>query len=128
VNKRELNGNYAFTFSGMSGNGSFSSGFFAAVEDSRRTGVGISPTAQLDTNAVGAEGRPSLTGTYSLAPDIAADDSEFFGQLGEACLAMLANGTPSSSSSTPPAEAEDRLGDHGKKRTPPLIATSPNNR
>src|SRR3977135_811416 len=69
VNNAELNGNYAFTFNGVSGNGAFSS-VFAAVGRFTADGAGNLTNGQLDTNAVGGGGAAqSFTGTYSIGAD-----------------------------------------------------------
>src|SRR5882762_7249834 len=53
VNNAKLNGNYAFTFSGISGNGSISS-VFGTVGRFTADGVGNLANGELDTNGVGA--------------------------------------------------------------------------
>jgi len=63
MNNAALNGNYAFTFNGMSGNGNFASAF-GAVGRFTADGAGHLANGELDTNAVGAEGPRNL----SLAP------------------------------------------------------------
>jgi hypothetical protein len=71
VNNAELNGSYAFTFSGISGNGSISSPF-AAVGRFTSDGAGNLTNGELDTNGVGAGATvaaQSFTGTYSIGAD-----------------------------------------------------------
>jgi hypothetical protein len=53
VNNAELNGDYAFTFTGISGNGSVSS-VFAAVGRFTADGAGNLTNGELATNGVGA--------------------------------------------------------------------------
>jgi len=93
VNNAELNGNYAFTFSGMSGNGSFSS-VFAAVGRFTADGVGNLTNGQLDTNAVGGGGAAqAFTGTYSIGADNRGLMTlNFSGSSAKLAFAMLANG------------------------------------
>src|SRR6266481_5908002 len=70
VNNAELNGDYAFTFNGITGNGGVSS-VFAAVGRFTADGAG-NLNGELDTNGVGA-GAPavtqSFTGTYAIGAD-----------------------------------------------------------
>jgi hypothetical protein len=69
VNNASLNGNYAFTFSGITGNGTLSS-VFAAVGRFTADGAGNLTNGELDTNAVGGGGAAqSFTGTYSIGAD-----------------------------------------------------------
>src|SRR5882724_10909897 len=81
VNDAKLNGNYAFTFSGIRGNGSISS-VFASVGRFTADGAGNLTNGELDSNGVGAGttlvAQP-FTGTYSIGADNLA-------------FAMLANG------------------------------------
>ncbi len=74
VNNAALNGNYAFTFTGKSGNGTVSSAF-GAVGRFTADGAGNLTNGELDSNTVGGGDwrRPSR-----------CDDSEFFRQLDEA--------------------------------------------
>jgi len=70
-NVAELNGNYAFTFSGITGNGSVSS-VFAAVGRFTADGAGNLTNGELETNGVGARAAlvaQSFTGTYSIGAD-----------------------------------------------------------
>src|SRR6266851_5749992 len=69
VNNAELNGNYAFTFRGISGNGTVSS-VFGAVGRFMADGAGNLTNGELDTNAVGGgAAAQSFTGTYSIGAD-----------------------------------------------------------
>lgn len=71
VNAHELNGNYAFSFSGIRGNGSVES-VFAAVGRFTADGAGNLTNGELDTNGVGVgttfTAQP-FTGTYSIGTD-----------------------------------------------------------
>src|SRR6267378_1975769 len=70
-NDAELNGNYAFTFSGITGNGSVSS-VFATVGRFTADGAGNLTNGELETNGVGARAAlvaQSFTGTYSIGAD-----------------------------------------------------------
>jgi hypothetical protein len=67
----ELNGNYAFTFNGITGNGGVSS-VFAAVGRFTADGAGNLTNGELDTNGVGAGAAvvaQSFTGTYAIGAD-----------------------------------------------------------
>src|SRR6266403_1065319 len=67
-NDAELNGNYAFAFSGITGNGSVSS-VFAAVGRFTADGAGNLTNGELETNGVGTRAAlvaQSFTGTYSI--------------------------------------------------------------
>jgi len=69
VNNAELNGNYAFTFSGVSGNGSISS-VYGAVGRFTADGAGNVTNGELDTNTVGGGAvAQSFTGTYAIGTD-----------------------------------------------------------
>jgi len=71
VNDAELNGNYAFSFSGIRGNASVSS-VFAAVGRFTADGAGNITNGELDTNGVGAGTNfvaQAFTGTYSIGAD-----------------------------------------------------------
>src|SRR5258707_11653336 len=69
VNNAELNGNYAFTFRGISGNGTVSS-VFGAVGRFTADGAGNVTNGELDTNTVGGgTAAQSFTGTYSIGAD-----------------------------------------------------------
>src|SRR5216684_4279658 len=69
ANNAELNGDYAFTFTGIKGTGSISS-VFAAVGRFTADGAGNLANGELDTNTVGGgAAAQSFTGTYSIAAD-----------------------------------------------------------
>jgi hypothetical protein len=93
VNNAELNGNYAFTFSGMSGNGNFAS-TFGAVGRFTADGAGNLTNGQLDTNAVSGGGAAqSFTGTYSIGADNRGTMTlNFPGSSARLAFAMLADG------------------------------------
>jgi len=69
-NNAELNGNYAFTFNGITGNGGVSS-VFAAVGRFTADGAGNVTNGELVTNGVGAgaTSAQSFTGTYAIGAD-----------------------------------------------------------
>jgi hypothetical protein len=93
VNNAALNGNYAFTFNAMSGNGTFASAF-AAVGRFTADGAGNLTNGELDTNAVGGGGAAqSFTGTYSIGADNrGVMILNFSGSSAKLAFAMLANG------------------------------------
>src|SRR5467141_3224874 len=95
VNNAKLNGNYAFTFSGISGNGSISS-VFGTVGRFTADGVGNLANGELDTNGVGAGAAlvaQSFTGTYSIgADDRGVMTWNFSGSSAKLAFAMMANG------------------------------------
>ena len=69
VNNAELNGDYAFTFNGITGSGGVSS-VFAAVGRFRADGAGNLTNGELDTNGVsGAAVAQAFTGTYAIGAD-----------------------------------------------------------
>ena len=71
VNAQELNGNYAFSFSGIRGNASVAS-VFAAVGRFTADGAGNLTNGELDTNGVGVGSTltaQAFTGTYSIGAD-----------------------------------------------------------
>src|SRR5467141_2605224 len=92
-NDAELNGNYAFAFSGITGNGSVSS-VFAAVGRFTADGAGNLTNGQLDTNAVGGgAAAQTFTGTYSIGADNrGAMTLNSSGGSARLAFAMLANG------------------------------------
>src|SRR6266581_4346465 len=94
VNNAELNGDYAFTFSGISGNGSVSS-VFAAVGRFTADGAGNLTGGELATNGAGA-GAVSpqpFTGTYSIGADNRGVMTlNFSGSSARLAFAMMANG------------------------------------
>src|SRR3989442_15619228 len=95
LNNAKLNGNYAFTFSGISGNGSISS-VFGTVGRFTADGVGNLANGELDTNGVGAGAAlvaQSFTGTYSIgADDRGVMTWNFSGSSAKLAFAMMANG------------------------------------
>jgi hypothetical protein len=95
VNNAELNGNYAFTFSGITGNGSVSS-VFAAVGRFTADGVGNLTSGEMDTNRVGAGPAlvaQSFSGTYAIDGDNRGVMTlTFSGSSAKFAFAMLANG------------------------------------
>jgi hypothetical protein len=71
VNDAELNGNYAFSFSGIHGNASVASAF-ATVGRFTADGAGNLTNGELDTNGVGVGTNfvaQAFTGTYSIGAD-----------------------------------------------------------
>src|SRR5712664_2618157 len=93
ANNASLNGNYAFTFNGISGNGTVSSAF-AAVGRFTADGAGNLTNGQLDTNTVGGGGAAqSFTGTYSIGADNRGVMTlNFSGSSAKLTFAMMANG------------------------------------
>ncbi len=93
VNNAALNGNYAFTFNGISGNGTVSSAF-AAVGRFTADGAGTLTNGQLDTNTLGGGGAAqSFTGTYSIGADNRGVMTlNFSGSSAKLTFAMMANG------------------------------------
>src|SRR6266446_6266139 len=93
ANNAAMNGNYAFTFNGMSGNGNFASAF-AAVGRFTADGAGNLTNGELDTNAVGGGGAAQgFTGTYSIGADNRGVMTlNFSGSSAKLAFAMLANG------------------------------------
>src|SRR5467141_2344810 len=94
VNNAELNGNYAFTFNGFSGNTSVSS-VFAAVGRFAADGAGNLASGELVTNGVGAgaSSPQSFTGTYSIGADNRGVMTlNFAGSSAKLAFAMTANG------------------------------------
>ncbi len=94
VNNAELNGNYAFTFSGISGNGSISS-VFGAVGRFTADGAGNLTNGELVTNGVGAGAASpqSFSGTYAIGADNRGVMTlSFSGSSAKLAFAMMANG------------------------------------
>ena len=94
ANNAELNGNYAFTFSGISGNGSISS-VFGAVGRFTADGAGNLTNGELVTNGVGAGATSpqSFTGTYAIGADNRGVMTlNFSGSSAKIAFAMMANG------------------------------------
>jgi len=94
VNDAELNGNYAFSFSGIHGNASVAS-TYAAVGRFTADGAGNITNGELDTNGVGIGTfvAQAFTGTYSIGADHRGVMT-FTGPGGSLrfAFAMLANG------------------------------------
>src|SRR5713101_7349753 len=93
VNNAELNGNYAFTFRGISGNGTVSS-VFGAVGRFTADGAGNVTNGELDTNtAGGGTAAQSFTGTYSIGADNrGVMNLNISGSSARLAFAMMANG------------------------------------
>src|SRR5712671_6074255 len=90
----ELNGNYAFTFNGFSGNASVSS-VFATVGRFTADGAGNLPSGELVTNSLGAgaSSPQSFTGTYSIGVDNRGVMTlNFAGSSAKLAFAMTTNG------------------------------------
>lgn len=71
VNNAELNGSYAFSFNGMSGNGNVSTAF-ASVGRFTADGAGHLTNGELDTNGIGTDAAlvaQSFAGSYSIGAD-----------------------------------------------------------
>ena len=94
MNDAKLNGDYAFSFSGLSGNGTTSSAF-GAVGRFTADGAGNLTNGELVTNGVGAgaTSAQSFTGSYSIGADNrGAMTLNFSGSSAKLAFAMLANG------------------------------------
>ncbi|HEV2522547.1 MAG TPA: hypothetical protein VGT24_09215 [Candidatus Acidoferrales bacterium] len=95
VNDAKMNGDYAFTFNGISGNGNVSS-TFAAVGRFAADGAGTLTNGELVTNTVGAGATSAqvFTGTYSIGADNRGVMTLNFsgGSSAKLAFAMLANG------------------------------------
>jgi hypothetical protein len=94
ANNAELNGNYAFTFSGSSGNGTVSS-VFAAVGRFSADGAGNLSNGELVTNGAGAGATSpqAFTGTYAIGADNRGVMTlNFSGGSAKLAFAMMANG------------------------------------
>src|ERR1700686_2396345 len=94
VNNAKLNGDYAFSFSGVSGNGTTSSAF-GAVGGFTADGAGNLTGGELVTNGVGAgaTSAQSFTGSYSIGADNRGVMTlNFSGSSAKLAFAMLANG------------------------------------
>ncbi len=94
VNNAELNGNYAFTFNGLTGNAS-GSVVFAAVGRFTADGAGNVTNGELDTNGVGAGSQLTalaFTGTYSIGADNRGVMSLNIPGGARLAFAMMANG------------------------------------
>ncbi len=94
VNNAALNGNYAFTFTGVSGNGTTSS-VFGAVGRFTADGAGNLTSGELVTNGAGAgaTSAQAFTGTYSIGADNRGVMTlNFSGSSAKLAFAILANG------------------------------------
>ena len=72
VNNAEMNGDYAFTFNGMTTGGGGASTVFAAVGRFTADGAGNLTNGELDTNSAQPQERASaltFTGTYAIGAD-----------------------------------------------------------
>jgi hypothetical protein len=95
VNNAALNGNYAFTFNGMTTGGGNSSTPFAAVGRFTSDGAGNLTNGELDTNGVGPQEKliaQSFTGTYSIGADNRGVMNLNIPGGGTLAFAMMANG------------------------------------
>jgi hypothetical protein len=94
-NNVELNGNYAFTFSGMSGSGAGTSAF-AAVGRFTADGAGNVTNGEMDTNGIGPGSvlsAQSFTGTYVIGPDNRGQMTlSFGGSSATLAFVVMANG------------------------------------
>ena len=94
ANNADLNGDYAFTFSGISGNGTISS-VFGAVGRFTADGAGNVTNGELVNNTVGtgATSAQSFTGTYSISADNRGVMTlNFSGSSAKLAFAMMADG------------------------------------
>jgi hypothetical protein len=90
VNNAEMNGSYAFTFTGISGNGTVSS-VYGAVGRFTADGAGNVTNGQLDINTVGGGAvAQTFTGTYSIGADNRGVMTLSIGA--RLAFAMMANG------------------------------------
>src|SRR6266404_2490874 len=92
-NNAALNGNYAFNFTGVSGNGAVSS-VFGAVGRFTADGAGNLTNGELDTNTVGSgAAAQSFTGTYAIGADNRGVMTlNIGGGSAKLAFAMMANG------------------------------------
>jgi trimeric autotransporter adhesin len=93
-NNSALKGNYAFSFSGITGNGTISS-IFAAVGRFAADGTGNLTSGEIDTNGVGtgALTAQSFTGTYTIGADNRGTMTmNFSGGSAKFAFAMTADG------------------------------------
>src|SRR5256884_124175 len=98
VNNAELNGNYAFTFSGFTGNSGGSS-VFGAVGRFTADGSGNITNGELDTNGVGpgaALAAQAFTGTYAIGADNRGVMTLNIPGGAKLAFAMMANGNAQS--------------------------------
>jgi hypothetical protein len=94
VNNAELNGNYAFTFNGLTGNAN-GSVVFAAVGRFTADGAGNVTNGELDTNGVGPGSQLTaltFTGTYAIGADNRGVMSLNIPGGAKLAFAMMANG------------------------------------
>ncbi|HKV61180.1 MAG TPA: hypothetical protein VJO16_04655 [Candidatus Acidoferrum sp.] len=95
VNNAELQGNYAFSFNGITGSGAISS-VFAAAGRFTADGAGNLTSGELDTNGIGPGALLSaqaFTGTYSIGSDNRGVMTlNFAGTSAKLAFAMTANG------------------------------------
>ncbi len=94
VNNTELNGNYAFTFNGLTGNAN-GSVVFAAVGRFTADGAGNVTNGELDTNGVGPGSQLTaiaFTGTYAIGADNRGVMSLNIPGGAKLAFAMMANG------------------------------------
>jgi hypothetical protein len=94
VNNAELNGNYAFTFNGLTGNAN-GSVVFAAIGRFTADGAGNVTNGELDTNGVGTGSQLTalaFTGTYSIGADNRGVMSLNIPGGARLAFAMMANG------------------------------------
>jgi hypothetical protein len=94
VNNAKLNGDYAFGFSGINGNGTTSSAF-GAVGRFTADGAGNLTNGELVNNSAGAgaSGAQSFTGSYAIGADKRGVMTlSFSGSSAKLAFAMLANG------------------------------------
>ncbi len=95
VNNAEMNGEYAFTFNGMTTGGGGASTIFAAVGRFTADGAGNVTNGELDTNGVGPQERltaQTFTGTYSIGADHRGVMNLNIPGGGTLAFAMMANG------------------------------------
>ena len=94
VNNAELRGNYAFDFSGVSGNTSLAS-VYAAVGRFTADGAGNLTNGELDTNGVsGGSAAQAFTGTYAIGADSRGVMTlDIGGSTAKLAFAMMANGS-----------------------------------
>jgi hypothetical protein len=96
VNNAELQGDYAFTFNGMTTGGSGGSTPFAAVGRFTSDGAGNLTNGLLDTNGVGLPEKlidQAFTGTYSIGTDNRGVMNLNIPGGGKLAFVMMANGT-----------------------------------
>jgi len=95
VNNAELNGDYAFTFSGLTTGGGSNSTPFASVGRFTSDGAGNLMQGELDTNGVGLPEKliaQPFTGTYSIGADHRGVMNLNIPGGGTLAFAMMANG------------------------------------